>query len=105
MLTPSLSGPDPRGTRWLQAQVQEALVRGAVALAPPPSAHEPSCYWGTDLETETTLSLLVAGDPTPKALPFRRGLITDCGAGHRPRQQQAITHILRTLRPLGILAV
>src|SRR5687768_9793694 len=101
MLKPALDGPDERGTRWLQAKVQEALTRGGVQLAPPRSGDEPACYWGTHQETETTLYLLVEGDPTPKAVPFRRGLITDCGAGHRPRQQQAITHIQRTLTKLG----
>ena len=75
-----------------------------VQLAPPRAEDEPSCYWGTDPETETTLYLRLQGDPAPKGLPFRRALITDCGAGHRPRQQQAITHIHRTLKKMGILA-
>jgi hypothetical protein len=36
MLTPSLPSSDDRGTRWLQAQVQQILADGAVEFAPPP---------------------------------------------------------------------
>jgi hypothetical protein len=75
MLTPSLPSPDERGKDWLQRQVQQLLAASAVALATPRSEDDASCYWGTGLETGTTLYVRVAGDPEPKALRFNRALL------------------------------
>jgi len=80
MLTPSLPRPDERGKHWLQRQVQQLLAASAVALAPPRAEDDAACYWGTGLETGTTLSVRLAGDPEPKALRFPRALLYDCGA-------------------------
>ncbi len=104
MLTPSLHSPDGRGNHWLQAQVQHILAESAVALAVPRFDGDPSCYWGTDLETDTTLYLRLAGDPEPKALRFDRALLHDCGAGRYARQDYAILFIRRTLTKMGILS-
>jgi hypothetical protein len=104
MLTPSLPSPDERGKDWLQRQVQQLLAASAVALATPRSEDDASCYWGTGLETGTTLYVRVAGDPEPKALRFNRALLYDCGAGRYARQQQATTFIRRTLKKMGILS-
>jgi hypothetical protein len=104
MLTPSPQSPDDRGNRWLQTTVQQILADGAVALATPRFENDPACYWGTDLETGTTLYLRLAGDPEPKALLFRRGMITDCGSGRYVAQRNAILLIRRTLKKMGILS-
>jgi hypothetical protein len=104
MLTPSPQRPDDRGTRWLQTQVQHILVESGVALAPPHAAGDPGCYWGTDAETETTLYFLLAGDPEPKALPFRLTMIAQCGSGLYTAQHNAIMFIRRTLKKMGILS-
>jgi hypothetical protein len=77
MLTPSLPSPDERGKHWLQTQVQQLLAASAVALATPRSADDAACYWGTSLETGTTLYVRLAGDPEPKALRFNRALLYD----------------------------
>jgi hypothetical protein len=104
MLTPALPSPDERGKRWLQAQVQQLLAASAVALATPRCEGDPVCYWGTGPETGTTLYVLLAGDPEPKALLFRRTMIADCGAGLYFSQHNAITFVRRTLKKMGILS-
>jgi hypothetical protein len=104
MLTPSLPSSDDRGTRWLQAQVQQILADGAVSLAPPRCEGDPSCYWGTALETDTTLYVRLAGDPEPTALYFRRAMIMGCGSGLYSMQHNAILLIRRTLTKMGILS-
>jgi len=104
MLTPSLPSPDERGKQWLQTQVQQLLSASVVALAAPRSEDDAACYWGTGLETGTTLYVRLAGDPEPKALRFNRILLYDCGAGRYARQQQATTFIRRTLKKMGILS-
>jgi hypothetical protein len=104
MLTPSLPSPNERGKRWLQAQVEQILAASAVALAPLRADGAPACYWGTDLETSTTLYVRLAGDPELKALRFNRALLYDCGAGRYVRQQQATTFIRRTLKKMGIVS-
>jgi len=103
MLAPSPPPPDERGKRWLQAKVQQQLAESAVSLAPPGAEREPACSWGTSPETETTLSLRLAGDPEPKALRFRRTMIIDCGTGLYFSQHQATLWIRRTLKNMGIL--
>jgi len=105
MLNSSLYGPDERGKRWLQAKVGQVLAGSAVQLATPRSEREPSCYWGKDLETETTLYLLLEDDPEPKCLRFSRALLDACGAGQYARHQQATSFINRRLRQLGILSL
>ena len=104
MLTPSLHSPDDRGNHWLQAKTEQLLAEGAVALAPPRFEGDPACYWGTGLETGTTLYLRLASDPEPKALCFNRALLRDCGAGRYARQEQATMFIRRTLKKMGILS-
>ena len=104
MLSPSLPSLDARGKLWLQAKVQQILVDSAVALATPRFEGDPSCYWGTGPETGTTLYLRLAGDPDPKALPFRHVMIIDCGAGLYVAQHNAIMLIRRTLKKMGILS-
>jgi hypothetical protein len=95
--------PEERGQRWLQAQVQQLLAAGAVALAPPCSEDDTSCYWGTGLES-TTLYVRLAGDPEPKALRFPRALLRDCGGGWYFRQHQATAFIRRALKRMGIVS-
>ena len=104
MLTPARQQPDERGQRWLQAQVQQILAASAVALAIPGPEETPACAWGTGLETSTTLYLRLAGDPEPKALPFRHVMITDCGAGLYVAQHNARRVIHRMLKTMGILS-
>ncbi len=104
MLTPSLPNSDDRGNRWLEAKTHQILAEGAVDLAPPRCENDPSCYWGTDLETDTTLYLRLADDPELKALRFNRDLLYACGAGHYARQNYAIVFIRRTLTKMGVLA-
>jgi hypothetical protein len=104
MFTPSLPSPDDRGKHWLQAQVQQLLVASAVALATPGAEGACVCYWGTGPETGTTLYVLLAGDPEPKALPFRRAMIAACGSGLYVAQHNAIILIRRTLKKMGILS-
>jgi hypothetical protein len=104
MLIPSLDSPDDRGNHWLQAKTEQILAEGAVALATPRAEGDPSCYWGTDLETDTTLYLRLAGDPEPKALRFNRALLRDCGAGRYASQERATMFVRRTLTKMGILA-
>src|SRR6266568_2031695 len=104
MLTPARKSPDERGQRWLQAQVQQILAANAVVLATPGPEEPPACSWGTDLATETTLYLRLAGDPEPKALPFSRGMIAQCGSGLYAAQHNAIMLIRRTLRKMGLLS-
>ncbi len=77
MLTPSLLGPDERGKRWLQAQVEQILAANAVVRAPPRADEALACSWGTEPETETTLYLRLAGEPEPHALPFSRSMIAN----------------------------
>src|SRR5215217_8465319 len=98
MPTPALHSPDERGKRWLQAQVQQLLADSAIALALPRSESDPSCYWGTGPETGTTLYVLLADDPEPKALPFSRTMIAQCGSGLYVAQHNAIMSIRRTLK-------
>ena len=105
MLPPRPPAPDERGKRWLQAKVQEILAASAVVLATPRSESDPACYWGTGLETGTTLYLRLAGDPEPKALHFRRTTIADCGAGRYFSQQTALLWIRQTLKKMGILPI
>ena len=100
---PSLPRRDERGKHWLQAQVQQILAAHAVALAPPRADGAPACSWGTGPETGTTLYLRLAGDPEPKALTFRRTMITDCGAGLYFTQHTTTMWIRRTLKNMGIL--
>ena len=102
MLTPRL--PDERGRRWLQAQVQEILAASTVALATPRSESDPACYWGTSLETSTTLYLRLAGDPELKALHFRRTTIAGCGAGLYLSQSTTLLWIRRTMNKMGIVS-
>jgi hypothetical protein len=104
MLTPALPSPHERGQRWLLTQTQQILADNAVPLAPSPSEHEPACYWGTSLETSTTLYLRLAGAREPHALRFNSALLRDCGAGRYARQQQATMFIRRTLQKMGILS-
>jgi len=104
MLTPALPSPNERGKHWLQAKVQQLLADIAVAPAPPRSESAPLCYWGTGPETGTTLYVLLAGDPEPKALRFPRTTIADCGAGLYFAQQQATAFIRRTLKKMGLLS-
>jgi len=96
MLTPARQHPDERGQRWLQAQVQQILAASA-------DTGGAACYWGTGPETETTLYVLLAGDPEPKALPFPLTTIAQCGSGLYFAQHNAIMSIRRTLRKLGIV--
>ena len=104
MLTPALPSRDERGKRWLQTKVEQILATSAVSLAPPRSQDAPASYWGTGPETETTLYLRLAGDPEPKALPFRRTMIANCGTGLYVAQQNATVFIRRTLKKMGILS-
>ena len=106
MLTPARKSPDERGQRWLQAQVQQILILAASvgALATPGPEETPACAWGTEPETSTTLYLRLAGDPEPKALPFRHVMITDCGAGLYVAQHNARRVIHRMLKTMGILS-
>ena len=104
MLTPAPQSPDDRGTRWLQAQVQHILADSGVALATPRTAGTPACYWGAEPETGTTLYVLLAGDPEPRALPFTRGMIAQCGSGLYATQHNATLLIRRTLKKMGILS-
>jgi len=103
MHTPLLPASDDRGKYWLQTQVQQILEASAVALATPRAENDPSCYWGTDLETDTTLYLRLSGNPEPHALRFTRTLLYECGAGRYARQSQALLFIRRTLKKMGIL--
>ena len=89
MCTSPLPSAQERGQRWLQAKVQQLLAESAVPPAPPSAEGEPACSWGTGPETGTTLSLRLAGEPEPKALRFRRTMMTDCGTGL----------MLRSIRP------
>jgi hypothetical protein len=86
MLTPAPQSPDDRGKRWLYAQVQAILAANAVALTPPGAEGSPSCSWGTDLETDTTLYLRLAGHPEPRALhlsrALRRGTVGEASTGN-----------------------
>jgi hypothetical protein len=104
MPTPRLPAPDERGKRWLQVKVQEILAASAVALATSRSESDPACYWGTGLDTGTTLYLRLAGDLEPKALLFRRTMIADCGAGLYFSQHNAIVLIRRMLKKMGIVS-
>jgi hypothetical protein len=92
-----------RGQDWLQAQVQHALARASIPLAPS-AEHEPPLYWGTQVDTRATLYLWLAAEREPRQIPFARGLISDCGAGVRLRQDYARSYILRSLRQMRILA-
>src|SRR5262249_41170998 len=98
MRTPVHPSPDERGKRWLQAPVEQILAASAVALAPPRAGGDPACSWGTGPETGTTLYLRLADDPEPTALPFRRTMIAQCGAGLYVAQHNAIVFIRRTLK-------
>ena len=80
------------------------IRNSAVALAPPCSESDPACYWGTGLETGTTLYLCLAGYPDPKALHFRRDMIMGCGSGLYSTQHNAVLFIRRTLKKMGILS-
>ena len=104
MLTPAPQSREERGKRWLRVQVHQILAEAAVPLAAPRTEGDPSCYWGTDCDTATTLYLLLAGDPEPKALHFSRPLIADCGTGRYPKQGYARMLIRRTLTKMGILS-
>jgi len=104
MLTPAPQSREERGKRWLQVQVHQILAEAAVPRAAPRTEGDPSCYWGTDCDTATTLYLLLAGDPEPKALHFSRPLIADCGTGRYPKQGYARMLIRRTLTKMGILS-
>jgi hypothetical protein len=104
MLTPAPQSPDNRGNHWLQAKTQQILAESTVALATPRCESDPSCYWGTDLETNTTLYLRLAGDPELKALRFGRTMIMGCGSGRYAIQERATMFIRRTLTKMGILA-
>ena len=104
MLTPSSQSPHERGKRWLQTKVQDLLATSAAARATPGSEDDAACYWGTALETSTTLYLRLAGHPEPRALYFNRSLLRDCGAGRYVRQEQATMFIRRTLTKMGILS-
>jgi hypothetical protein len=75
---------------------EQCLDAPAVAIVTAP--------WGTGPETGTTLYLLLAGDPEPKALPFRRTMISDCGSGVYFAQHNATVYIRRTLTKMGLLA-
>jgi hypothetical protein len=103
MQTRALQSPHERGKRWLLAKTQQLLADSAVTRPPLRSESDPSCYWGTGPETGTTLYVLLAGHPEPKALPFPRTMIADCGAGLRFSQHNAILWIRRKLKKLGIL--
>src|SRR5262249_62183864 len=98
MLTPALPSRDERGKRWLQTKVQQILATSTVSLATPHSKDDPASYWGTGPETATTLYLRLAGDPEPKALPFRRTMIANCGSGLYVSQYYAVLFIRRRLR-------
>jgi hypothetical protein len=98
MRTPPPQRLDERGKHWLQTKVQQLLAASAGGQ------DAAVCYWGTGPETGTTLYILLAGDPEPKALPFSHGMIAQCGSGLYPAQHNAIMGIRRTLKKLGILA-
>jgi hypothetical protein len=104
MLTPSLLSRDERGKHWLQTKVQQLLADNAVTLATPQAENAPSCYWGTGAATGTTLYVLLAGDPEPKALPLRRTMIAQCGAGLYFSQHNVLLWIHRTLKKMGLLS-
>jgi hypothetical protein len=104
MLTPVPQSPDDRGTRWLHAQVQQILAEAAVPLAAPRTEGDPSCFWGTDRDTATTLYVRLEGEADPRALAFPRLLIADCGAGKYARQGYARMFIRRMLTKMGILS-
>ena len=104
MLPSSLPHPDERGNRWLQAQVQHILAENAVALATPRFEGDPVCYWGTELETDTTLYLCLAGEPEPKELFFQRTMILGCGTGLYATQNRAVFFIRQALKKMGILS-
>jgi hypothetical protein len=101
MPEPMMDYPDARGTRWLQQQVLAILASGPEV----PGEPAPTCTWGTSFETRGTLYLCLAGEAAPKALRFAPSLITNCGAGHRPQQNQARAMIRRMLRKLGLLSI
>jgi hypothetical protein len=103
MLTPMLPSAHEPGKRWLQAQVEQILATGAVALAPPRAEGAPGCYWGTAPETETTLYFLLAGETVPQALAFPRAMLVGCGSGLYSTQHYATLFIRRMLRKMGIL--
>jgi hypothetical protein len=96
--------PDERGKCWLQAKTEQILAASAITLATPHSESDPACYWGTSLETSTTLYLRLAGDLEPKALHFPRTVITNCGAGRYFSQQSATVFIRRMLKKMGIVS-
>jgi hypothetical protein len=104
MLRPALPRRDERGKRWRQATVQQCLAASVVALTPPCSASDPACSWGTAAETETTLSLRRAGDPEPQALPWRRTMLADGGAGRYGSPQQVTPFMRQTLKKRGIVS-
>src|SRR5437016_14369335 len=92
----------PRGQRWLQTQVHQALERAAIPLASS-TVHQPPLSWGTDVATRGTLSLWLAEEPAPRQMSFPRSLILDCGAGVRLRQDYARSYIARSLRQWRLL--
>ena len=104
MRTPALPSRDERGKRWLQTKVQQLLATSAVSLATPRSKDAPSSYGGTGPETETTLSLRLADDPEPKALPLRRTMITGCGSRLYLMPYAATAFMRRRPRTMGILS-
>src|SRR5262249_51579331 len=85
-------------------QVQQILATSAVSLATPRSQDAPASYGGTEPATETTLYLRLAGDPEPKALPFRRTMIAYCGSGLYSSQNYAALFMRRMLKNMGILS-
>src|SRR5262245_60363548 len=95
-------GPDERGKRWLQTQVQQLLTARAVSFAAR-AAGDPACAWGREPATATTLYIFLAGHPEPQALHFRRATILSCGSGLYMAQQRAVMGMRRTLKHMGIL--
>jgi hypothetical protein len=91
-----------QGRSWLQAQVQQALTRASIPLAPS-TEHEPPMYWGTLPDTRETLYLRLDAEQEPRQIPFARSLILDCGAGMRRRHDYARSYITRSLRQMRIL--
>ena len=58
-----------QGRCWLQAQVQHALARASVPLAPS-TAQQPALYWEPPVDTRETLYLWLTAEQEPRQIPF-----------------------------------
>jgi hypothetical protein len=61
-------------------------------------------YGGPGPEIGTTLSVLLAGDPEPQALPLRRTMLADGGAGRYVMPYNATTFMHRALKHMGLVS-